>query len=250
MGKLSWHVKHYKCTQLVGIDCHNRRLTDRHSNANIDVSKSVNNVAIVPVHESLYKDTAKLIEKEVLSKGNRITKNSIWISEVCCTLPTGINQEQSEHYFREVVNFFANLQGEKNVISAYQHRDEVSEHVHICLSNVTKEGKLSRKEMWTRTKLLKIHDELTEHLQGKGFDVERGDHLETSEEKQRAKMSLRQYKIFKEKETLKKEYNQLVREYNKLADNYNIATEEFYKLKKGNVETAKNIMERNIGLSR
>lgn len=250
MGKLSWHVKHYRCTQLVGIDCHNRRLTERHSNANIDVNKSANNVALIPVHESLYKDTSKLIEKEVLSKGNRITRNSIWISEVCCTLPENIEKEKSESYFCEIVNYFAETHGKHNVISAYLHKDEQNHHVHICLSNVTKDGKLSRKEMWTRTRILRIHDELTEHLQSKGFEVERGDHLETAEEKQRAKMPLHQYKILKEKEALKKEYNKLVGEYNKLADNYNVVAEDFYKLKKGNVETAKNIMERNIGLSR
>lgn len=250
MGKLSWHVQHYKSTQLVGIDRHNRRLTERHSNACIDTSKSANNIAIVPVKESLFKDTAKRIEQEVIAKGNRVMKNSIWISEVCCTLPQGIETEKAEEYFREIVNYFSATHGKENVISAYIHFDESTIHEHICLTNVTKEGKLSRREMWTRQRMLKIHDELTKHLQEKGFMVERGDHLETIEERQQSNLPLRQYKIAKEKEFLKKDYNQLVKEYNTLADKYNSAAKDFYRLQSGNVEIAKQIIEQTIGHSR
>lgn len=242
MGKFSIHVKHYKSPQLSGIDRHNRRLSEIHSNSRIDTAKSSDNVAIVPVRESLYKDTKLRLEKEVLSKGNRITKASVWISEVCCTLPLGIALERSEDYFREIVGYFKETHGKENIMAAYVHFDETTPHLHLCLTNVTPEGKLSRKELWTRQRLYEIHDKLPQLLQLKGYDVERGDHLEDFEDKKQAKLSLKQYKVFREKEKIKEEYKDLVKDYNHLVDKYNESYRDCVELQQNNLQTAQQIL--------
>lgn len=250
MGKFSFHVKHYKATQLSGIDRHNRRLSKTHSNSLINTTKSSDNIAVVPVKKSLYKDTKARLEKEVLSKGNRITKASVWISEVCCTLPTGIELERSESYFREIIRYFEETQGKDNVMSAYIHFDETTPHLHLCLANVTPDGKLSRKELWTRQRLLEIHDKLPHLLQEKGYDVERGDHLEDFEDIKKAKLPLKQYKIFREKEKIKEEYKDLVKDYNHLVDKYNENYRECVALQQGNILTAQQVLSNYHAQSR
>lgn len=250
MGKFSIHVKHYKSPQLSGIDRHNRRLSEKHSNSRIDTAKSSDNIAIVPVRESLYKDTKARLEKEVLSKGNRITKASVWISEVCCTLPFGIEAERSESYFREIVRYFEETQGKENVMSAYIHFDETTPHLHLCLTNVTPDGKLSRKELWTRQRLFEIHEKLPQLLQQKGYDVERGDHLADFENKKKSKLSLNQYKIFREKEKIKEQYKDLIKDYNQLVDKYNESYRDCVELQQSNLQTAQHILDNYLSRSR
>lgn len=243
MGKFSLHVKHYRATQVSGIDRHNRRLSKKHSNTCIDNDKSKDNITIVPVKESLYKDVKSRIEQEVLAKGNRVTKASVWVSEICCTLPQGIPKENSERYFREIVDYFEQCMGKENVMYACIHRDETSEHLHLSVTPITQEGKLSRKQIWTRQRLIEIHDELPQILKGKGFDVERGDRLEDLEDKSTVNLSLKQYKVFKQKAKLQNDFKELVSEYNHLVDEYNQSYRECIELKQNNIQTAQKVID-------
>ena len=202
------------------------------------------------VKESLYRDTKARLEKEVISKGNRITKASVWISEICCTLPTGIAPQKAEGYFREIVQYFRETHGTDNIMSAYVHFDETTPHLHLCLTNVTSDGKLSRKELWTRQRLFEIHDKLPQRLQDKGYDVERGDHLADFEEKKKSKLSLKQYKVFREKEKIKEEYKELIKDYNQLVDTYNNSYRDCIELQQGNIKTAEQILSNYHARSR
>lgn len=242
LGKFSLHVKHYKATQVVGIDRHNRRLTEKHSNSCIDAEKSKENITIVPVKESLYKDVKARIEQEVIAKGNRVTKASVWVSEICCSLPKGISQEDSESYFKEIVKYFENWLGKDNVMFACIHRDETLQHLHLAVTSITTDGKLSRKQIWTRQKLIEIHDELPKILREKGFDVERGDRLEDLEDKSTINLSLKEYKVFKEKAKLQNEFKELVNDYNHLVDVYNQSYRECVELKQHNIQMAQKVI--------
>ena len=218
MGKLSFHVQHFKATQVSGLDKHNRRLYDRHSNTEIVNELKKDNVVLVPVRESLYQDAKNKIEKEVIAKGNRVTKASIWISEAILTLPDGINTGQSKEYFESVVEFFQGKFEAGNVVSAIIHMDESTPHMHIDFTNITREGKLSRKEIWTKTELCKIHDDLPTFLKNKGFNVERGEKLENYSDKQKAAMNIKEYKAYKEKEKAIEQYKNVVQEHNNIVD--------------------------------
>lgn len=249
MGKFSIHIQHYKAPQLAGIDRHNRRLGKNHSNKQIDSARSKNNIVLKDVQKSLYQDTKKVIENEVLAHGNRVTKSSIWITEICCTLPDGIEWERSESYFRAIYDYFCRVFGEKLIAASYIHLDESKPHLHLCMIPVV-DCHLSRKKVWTRKRLFELHDELPKYLREKGFDVERGDRLEDFELKDKANMPLRKYKIYQEKEKLKTAYNELVRDYNKLADKYNQVSREELALKRGNLRTAQSLIQQNREPSR
>lgn len=243
MGKLSLHVHHYKATQLVGIDRHNRRLGKNHSNKQIDPEKSKDNITLKVVEKSLYQDAKKRIEEEVIAKGNRVTKASVWVTEICCTLPEGIERERSEEYFRAIVDYFEEANGKDNILAAYIHNDESERnHLHLDIQPI-QDGHLTMKKVWTRKRLIEIHDKLPAYLRERGFEVERGDRLDDFESKNKANMPLRKYKIYQEKEKLKQQYNSLVTDYNKLADQYNRVVTEKTALQRKNLCTAQNLLQ-------
>ena len=135
-------------------------------------------------------------------------------------------------------------------MSAYIHFDETTPHLHLCLTNVTPDGKLSRKELWTRQRLFEIHEKLPQLLQQKGYDVERGDHLADFENKKKSKLSLNQYKIFREKEKIKEQYKDLIKDYNQLVDKYNESYRDCVELQQSNLQTAQHILDNYLSRSR
>lgn len=75
----------------------------------------------------------------------------------------------SKLFFERSYEFLANRYGEKNVISAYVHRDETSDHMHFAFVPVTEDKKrggekLSAKEVITRADLRTFHEDLERHL--------------------------------------------------------------------------------------
>lgn len=75
----------------------------------------------------------------------------------------------SRLFFERSYKFLANRYGEKNVISAYVHRDETSDHMHFAFVPVTEDKKrggekLSAKEVITRADLRTFHEDLERHL--------------------------------------------------------------------------------------
>lgn len=235
MGKLSMHVKHFKASQVSGIDKHNRREFKNHSNENIDTAKSKDNIALVePANgKSLYRATKELIESEVTG---RVTKASVWISEVCFSLPADVPKGQEEAYFSAIVDYFQQKKGAGRVMAAYVHRDEVHkgvshDHMHLSICPVTDSGKLSRKEIWTRQYLYQLHDEIPAFLRTRGFNIVRGDETKTLDDKIKASMSMREYKKYKASEELaKNEIKELTAKYNELVDEYNDLLDDTYEL--------------------
>lgn len=80
------------------------------------------------------------------------------------------NKEAVERlFFERVYQFLCNRYGEKNVVSAFVHRDETTPHIHFAFLPITadkKHGgeKLSAKEVITRQDLKTFHRDLERHL--------------------------------------------------------------------------------------
>jgi len=206
MGKFSMHIQHHKMNQLAIIDRHNRRLNKQYSNDNIDLNRTAFNTTIVPLHESLYRDAIHQIEERVLKKGGRMTKNSVPVTELCFTLPKNVVPEDADRYFSKIVEFLGNVGNKENILHAICHKDETSIHMHLMMVNITRDGRLSRKDIWTKEALKKLHEYLPQYLQMQGFNVERGNPTKTKEAKVLASRSIKQYRADMElKERLEKE---------------------------------------------
>lgn len=80
------------------------------------------------------------------------------------------NKEAVERlFFERVYQFLSNRYGEKNVVSAFVHRDETTPHIHFAFLPITadkKHGgeKLSAKEVITRQDLKTFHGDLERYL--------------------------------------------------------------------------------------
>ena len=83
------------------------------------------------------------------------------------TLPKGnFSEEQERRFFQTAYDFMTKRYGEKNVISAWVHKDESGQpHMHfafipICHDKKKSIEKVSAKEVLTRTDLQNIHPEM------------------------------------------------------------------------------------------
>lgn len=87
------------------------------------------------------------------------------------TLPKTIKKDTEDEklFFKESYNFLKNKYGEKNIISSYVHKDEVTPHMHFCFIPVVIDKKkniekVSAKECVTREDLKKFHKELNNYM--------------------------------------------------------------------------------------
>jgi chromosome segregation ATPase len=86
------------------------------------------------------------------------------------TAPKDLPAEDNRKFFEETYKFLAaRYGGEKNVVSAYVHTDEVTPHMHFAFVPVVADRrkgieKVSAKECVTRADLQSFHDNLENHL--------------------------------------------------------------------------------------
>lgn len=131
--------------------------TRSHLNYNLSPNKNLNQ------REFLNK---RLSEVKILKRDD-VNIICSWI----ITLPKTIqkNSEEEKIFFKESYNFLKNKYQEKNIVSAYVHKDEVTPHMHFCFIPVVKDKnknieKVSAKECVTREDLKNFHKELNNYM--------------------------------------------------------------------------------------
>lgn len=95
------------------------------------------------------------------------------------TIPKkAFTEEQERHFFQSAYNFMAERYGEKNVVSAWVHKDEAGQpHLHFCFIPVAidkkkKIEKVSAKEVLTRRELQTIHKDMARYMEHIfGYDI-------------------------------------------------------------------------------
>lgn len=189
VSKYSMNIKHYKRSQIVSIDRHNRRINRNYSNENIDPARTKDNITLVGC-AGLLKTIEGQIDREVRPYGGRITANTVYCTEAVFTLPEGMSADQAEGYFCTILDYFQ--EHDFRVLSAVVHLDETTPHMHADFSDVL-DHKMSRSKIWNKSTLIRLHDEIPQYLQEHGFQVERGECLDRKA-KQKAKRDIHQYK--------------------------------------------------------
>ncbi len=177
MGVLAIHGQSYKKQQLAALDRHNLRLNKTYGNLNIDLSKSKDNVILIKPKGGLFQAAKARIEQDVLPHQTRaLRKDANWIAEFVVTMPDDVRDlAQIKEYSEAVLDHFSEKIGKENIVSAVIHMDETTPHLHLDFVPITKNHKLSSKEIMTRTFLTGLHDDLPKILQKSGFNVARGE---------------------------------------------------------------------------
>lgn len=174
------HYEKFHREEVAGLLLHNMRGIEKadihnHSNENIDRSRTHLNYDLKD-RGSLtayyyYKNLVDKITEETKARGGRsIRKDAVTLCSWVVTVPETLPKEKYEDFFKGVYSFFANRHGEKNIVTAVVHLDEVTPHMHlgfvpIVIDKKTGLEKLCAKNLETQKSLAKAHKDLQKYLE-------------------------------------------------------------------------------------
>ena len=167
----------YKGPEIGHIESHNERTKEKYaSNPDIDTSRSHLNFHLVSP-ERKYRAEA---EKQIAAAGCRTRSDSVRVVEVLVTASPeffkGKKKAEIKAYFQEALDFIQQHQNPRTIISAVVHMDEKTPHMHLCFVPLTKDKRLSAKEIvGNKKKLTWWQDGFWKHMVGKYPDLERGE---------------------------------------------------------------------------
>ena len=196
MSYLVLHMDKFKKEAIRGIQSHNRRERESHSNPDIDYARSAANYEL---HESASTNYAEAIQLRIdaLQLAKAVRKDAVRMCGLIVTSDKAffdaLTSEETRRFFEESKAFLTEFVGAENVVSAMVHMDEKTPHMHFFHVPVTQDGRLNANKIYTRQSLRKLQAGLPAHLQSRGFVIERGveqtpgsakRHLDTREFKQ------------------------------------------------------------------
>ena len=185
MSFLVLHMDKFKKEAVRGIQSHNNRERESHSNPDIDYSKSQGNYDLHGQKADYGQAIQNRIDDLLLVKAVR--KDAVQMCGIIVSSDSAffekLSPEDTRRFFEESKAFLTEFVGPENVISVMVHMDEKTPHMHFLHVPVTPDGKLSAKTLYTRESLKKLQTELPRHLQSRGFDVQRGVEQETGSAK-------------------------------------------------------------------
>lgn len=204
MSKMALHIEHYKRGAVGSIAGHNwykRGDRDEHSNQDIDPARSKDNIALVlPEEGTFYQDVKATVEQAT----GRVTAASVWVSEWILYPPEDLqdpltaDKDKIHRYYSDALDWMRD-QGYPVKLAAI-HMDESTVHAHIDTVPLTEDGRLSRKDVYTRSAMSAIHTGLAKYLADKGWDIQRG---ESTKGKGVSAKTVKAYKAEAEKEKLR-----------------------------------------------
>lgn len=177
MSYLVLHMDKFKKEAARGIQSHNRRERESHSNPDIDYDRSAANYEL---HESASSNYAEAIQNRIddLLLVKAVRKDAVRMCGLIVTSDKtffdGLTPEETRRFFEESKAFLTEFVGAENVVSAMVHMDEKTPHMHFLHVPVTPDGRLNANKIYTRQSLRKLQSELPAHLQSRGFVIERG----------------------------------------------------------------------------
>lgn len=121
------HIDKATRLQAVGLFRHDMRLSEEHSNINIDKSKSKNNYNLID-DNPLERYQKRLDELYVLNR-----KDVNTLAEIVISVPEEIKYKAKarELFFKTCTQNFIDYFGKENVVSAAVHMDETTPHIHL-----------------------------------------------------------------------------------------------------------------------
>jgi hypothetical protein len=196
-------------------------LKESKTNPDINYEKSY-------LNKSLYEDNNKTYYNRVrdrikeLDLKKAVRKDAVTLCGFVCTSDTEYLEQLSEHergkFFKESYEFLKNRYGEKNIVAANIHYDEKTPHLHCYIVPVTKDGRLSAKDIFTRLELRQLQTDYTHYMNGEGFDLERG----ISADGKRKHLDTQEFKLETKKKEIEKTKSELDKTHNALKNGFKV----------------------------
>ena len=172
-----FRMKKRKGGSIPSMEAHNERKKEAYkSNPNIQPDKSKDNYHLVEPNHRYYHEVKSRIDATKC----RVRKNSIKVVEVLMTATpeflAKMSFEEQRAFFSRAVKFMQKEVGEQNVFVATVHMDEKTPHMHLCFTPITKDGRLSAKEiLGYKDDLCKWQDRFYEYMHQAYPELERGE---------------------------------------------------------------------------
>ena len=157
------------------IDAHHERTKEEYaSNPDIDKSRIAQNYHLVTPRWSYEQE----IKHRIQMAGCRVRRDSVKFVDTLVTVsPEFAKAHDAEmpEYFKRAFNFLKERVGEENIISAVVHMDEKTPHMHLCFVPLTKDKRLSAKEILGNKKnMIRWQDDFYACMAERWPELERG----------------------------------------------------------------------------
>lgn len=160
-------MRKFKNADLKGLQIHNQREKESHTNPDIDESRTKLNYDLL--HQQMI--DYKAIINEHISE-NVETKRAVRKDAVrCCSFMIsaspeffdGLSPEREKAFFESNLSFLQERYGKENVMYASVHKDEKTPHMHVGIVPVTKEKKLSAKQIFNKVEMKQLQEAIGRH---------------------------------------------------------------------------------------
>lgn len=192
------HMMKIKQGAVGGIQSHNNREHTPRTNPDVDMSRSGDNINLVPCDN--YKGAIKEKVSALVQSDKAIRKDAVVVCDFIITSDYDtmeeLGAEKQRAFFEDAVKWFGDRYGQDRVLFATVHMDEKTPHLHMGVVPITAEGRLSAKTIFTKTEMKAIQTEFARDV-GAKYGLERG--VEGSD---RTHLSEMEFKIQKAQEGL------------------------------------------------
>lgn len=192
-----------KRTDLGGIQKENTRTAQNYNNK-VSPGMDIFNVTLKESDNWLQD-----IDSEIKAAGAKTRSNSVLALDTIYTASPeffqGKTNQQNDNFFKDCLQFHENHFG--HIISAVIHYDETTPHLHIISVPLTKDGRLSARDViGNKSKMSKTQDSFFEQV-GRSYGLERGIHMDGQEKKQH--ISAQEHELREIKQRIAREQEKL-----------------------------------------
>ena len=159
---------------------HERKKEQYGSNPDIDRGRSHLNYHLIQPRLQYYGEIQTRIENAQKENSKlKVRKDSVkFIDTIITATPeflARLPEKRKRFYFEHALDFLKHEIGVDNIFSAAVHMDERNPHMHICFVPLTKDKRLSAKDvMGGRDELVEWQDKFHDHMAAEFPDLERG----------------------------------------------------------------------------
>lgn len=192
-----------KRTDIGGIQKENTRTATEYNNK-VSPGMDIFNVTLKESNNWLQD-----IDNEIKAAGAKTRANSVLALDTLYTASPdffqGKTNQQNDDFFKDCLQFHQEHFG--HIISAVIHYDETTPHLHVISVPLTKDGRLSARDViGNKAKMTKTQDQFFEQV-GRGYGLERGIHMDGQEKKQH--ISAQEHELREIKQEIAREQERL-----------------------------------------
>lgn len=134
------HMEKFTRGQIQGLVIHLERLTDKHSNPDIDIERTKDNYDLCSQEGTILDRLRDRLEDVHVLDRKNVNIAANWV----VTLPQelkDLSSEEIKEFFQSVVNFSEDRYGKENIVGAWVHLDETTPHLHLTFVPVVTDKK-------------------------------------------------------------------------------------------------------------